>query len=702
MRPSPAFFIALLALGPVACDNEPDDTGGPGPDDTSPGDTGHPDTSPPVLDEDGDGWFSDEDCDDHDAQVWPGAPEACDGRDNDCDGSVDEDFDHDGDGYVVETCLDGDDCDDEDPKIHPGAPEIPYDGIDQDCAGGDLEDVDGDGFRATEVGGNDCDDTNPDINPRAEEIPANGIDEDCSGGDDIDRDDDGYGDVALGGDDCDDGDPSVHPGARDVWMHDGVDSDCDGEEPGLWQLDEAPILIDGAAGYQDYMGRGLDACDFDEDGLDDLLVGCPFGPAISYHGQIGIFYGSGSGSWTTGMGMSDADTVIEGDGYDFIGINPRCGDIDGDGHADVVFERGEINLSPYVTTFGILIYYGNGRGFPARLGEALANAELTMAIGVASGASVVTAPEFTLGDIDGDGADDIVLEWPYTTLHGDAEIVVLPGGTYTGSLTLSDHLVDWWSPDQPMTADYTYQQVLVLEDIDGDGLDDVFAGEPYWSETAGGGTWEGQASFLSGVEDAAGASLADIAYAQLAGGIAGLQFGYWATSGDFDADGVSDGVISAFGDATGATGGGGLWLWSDLATVLAEPPASPTDAAEAHVYGSTTSGQFGYRLDPTGDVDGDGYPDLLVSEPYGGDAAQGRVWVLSGALLTGESEVEDVALWGCEGTNTDNFIGAYLLGGADFDGDGTPDIVLTALYWDTADSSTIRSGRVAIWLSSDA
>ncbi|MBN1334614.1 MAG: FG-GAP repeat protein, partial [Deltaproteobacteria bacterium] len=170
--------------------------------------------------------------------------------------------------------------------------------------------------------------------------------------------------------------------------------------------------------------------------------------------------------------------------------------------------------------------------------------------------------------------------------------------------------------------------------------------------------------------------------------------------GDFDADGALDGVVSAIGDATEASAGGGLWMWSDVVAVLSKAPASPLDAATAHVWGSTSSGQFGYRLDAAGDVDGDGYEDLLVAEPYGGTDAVGRVWLLSGALLDGDTEVEDAALWGCEGMHTDNFIGSFILGDADFDGDGTPDIALTALYWDTADSDTVRSGRVAVWLSS--
>ncbi len=71
---------------------------------------------------------------------------------------VGEDFDNDG----FESDLD---CDDREEQIYPGADEIPYDGIDQNCDGSDLEDVDEDGFKSEIVGGLDCDDHDSLINP---------------------------------------------------------------------------------------------------------------------------------------------------------------------------------------------------------------------------------------------------------------------------------------------------------------------------------------------------------------------------------------------------------------------------------------------------------------------------------------------------------------------------------------------------------
>ena len=90
-------------------------------------------------DADGDGTPDAEDCAPEDPAIHPGADEACDGLDTDCDGEVppEELADADGDGFAG--CVD--DCDDEDPAVHPGVVDVGR-RVDDDCDGRKDEDID--------------------------------------------------------------------------------------------------------------------------------------------------------------------------------------------------------------------------------------------------------------------------------------------------------------------------------------------------------------------------------------------------------------------------------------------------------------------------------------------------------------------------------------------------------------------------------
>jgi len=162
------------------------------------------------------------DCDDTDANVHPYAPEICNqGVDDDCNPMTDEEVDGDGDHFTI---CEGD-CDDTEPTATPVGVEV-CDGVDNDCSGliDDGIDYDRDGWYG--CGGEDCDDHNADAHPGAPEIPYDGVDQNCDGADVTDIDRDGY-DGGPYGEDCHDGDPTIHPGAHEV-CDDYADNDCDG------------------------------------------------------------------------------------------------------------------------------------------------------------------------------------------------------------------------------------------------------------------------------------------------------------------------------------------------------------------------------------------------------------------------------------------------------------------------------------------
>ena len=208
------------------------------------------------FDQDGDGFSRDEECDDADALVFPNPdiPEVWyNGVDENCDGN---DGDQDRDGYYVEgytfqipPAYSGGDCWD-DPAlggdwqplngfedllafdVHPTAPDRAYDGLDQDCAGGDDFDADGDGYETDAYSdgfgvGDDCDDADALINPGAVDIWYDGPDSDCAGNDDYDQDGDTFTSSDYAGEDCDDTDAAVNPDAREACGN-ATDEDCNG------------------------------------------------------------------------------------------------------------------------------------------------------------------------------------------------------------------------------------------------------------------------------------------------------------------------------------------------------------------------------------------------------------------------------------------------------------------------------------------
>ncbi len=309
---------------------------------------------------------NDTDCNDANNLVYPGAADVADGVDHNCDGVPGVDAD--GDTWAS-TLSGGADCADGDPNIHPGAVEVPYDLVDQDCAGGDLCDVDQDGldaehpncggldcddddgavgndfyyadadvdgFGAAGAPGNrcapvdvsdvandaDCEDTDATINPGEPDLVANGFDNNCDGVPGVDADGDGWASLASGGSDCDDTDTNVYAGAPDFTWN-AVDNDCDGL-PG----------VDSDGDGQASSGSGGADCDDDDDtqytgaievcnGEDDDCEGTP-----DYPSPVG------AQAWyadTDGDDFGDGAAVTEAclAPVDFVAVDGDCDDTNG-------------------------------------------------------------------------------------------------------------------------------------------------------------------------------------------------------------------------------------------------------------------------------------------------------------------------------------------------------------------------------------
>ena len=522
-----------------------------------------------AVDADGDGFWEFEDCDDTNAAVNAGAPEVCDGVDNNCDGRVDDadpevdrstgerwpaDADGDGFGSATQTLAgcaqpegttdNTEDCDDEAATVYPDAPETCGDGIDQDCSGGDLR----------------CAPTGV-LTVTAAPLQLAGPTASAFGGQlaSGDLDGDGIGDLLVGAPDTASG-AAARAGAVGLFLGPLSGALTAPEEADAWILgSEAEARL----------GQSL----AHTDGL--LALGAPAGGAEN----AGIVYVADlEGGLPTSVAGVPAFLGTAGSGT---GHSLAFGDLSGDGATDLIIgalgdSRGGFGAG------GVWVV----SAVSGSEGGALASTAAASLLG-AAGDSAAWAMD--TDDLNGDGIADLVVGTPGRGTEGGLFVV-------DGPLTATATLDDAGRFISGAYAGFRCGEAVVADgDLTGDGLADLVVGDPAHEGTDG-------AAWLLPGPVAAGIDLEDQAQATFGGRTDDRLGAALAAVGDVDDDGWTELAVS--GTKTDQA-----WLFYGPVTGAQGP-----STAGARLTGSPGE-RLGSAIAGLGDQDADGYDDVVWSDP---------------------------------------------------------------------------------------
>ncbi len=475
------------------------------------------------------------------------------------------------------------------------------------------------------------------------------------------------------------------------------------------------------------------AGDVNADGYDDIVIGAPgMNDAFSTpHGEVEIVYGS-AGGLPLLSGFSDVGTlagatrILGPNAFTTFGASVApAGDINGDGYADVVI--GAPYDDTYFTDGGHTYLYGgsaSGLNTASTLweefgpstnahfglyaapagdlngdgrGDILVGMEGQMAVAQSVGTTMIIGQQYpvsytsgqsyvTAGDVDGDGFSDVAFGDPYYTNPESAEgRLLIYKGTGDGPA-----IFPAWEQTTALENPNFGWSVASAGDVNADGFDDVLVGAPTWDNFFTSEQDNGLVLLFFG--HATGPStFYDWYYFGTPGEQVGISV---AAAGDVNGDGRGDFIVGAHAPGVG---NGAAYVWYGTSGLPALTP-------NRTLLGASFDGQFGASVAGAGDVNSDGYADVIVGAPMDEIPSifpptipnEGVAYV----YLGGSGGLSTTPTWWVGGGQQDAHLGSSVASAGDVNANGFSDVIVGEPDYDMPAGPfyIVDSGRAGIFL----